>query len=89
LALCFTDTFHIESAVRGLPICSRPAYWIRSSSWSLLLQARAETFDLRIKIDDIDLEDLRTLARIARLVDANRESDPRPGTFDSYRSAAD
>jgi acyl carrier protein len=36
----------------------------------LLLQLE-QNFDLRIKIDDINLEDLRTLARIARLVDAN------------------
>ena len=33
----------------------------------LLLQLE-QNFNLRIKIDDIDLEDLRTLARIARLV---------------------
>jgi len=42
----------------------------RSSSWSCLVQLE-QRFDLHIKIDDIELDDLRTLARIARLVTAN------------------
>ena len=36
----------------------------------LLLQLE-QRFGVRIKIDDIDLDDLRTLARIARLVVTN------------------
>ena len=47
-----------------------------------------QNFNLRIKIDDIDLEDLRTLARIARLVDANREA-ARPPALQHLSSAAD
>jgi D-alanine--poly(phosphoribitol) ligase subunit 2 len=36
-----------------------------------LLFQLEQSFGLRISVDDIDLEDLRTLARIARLVAAN------------------
>jgi acyl carrier protein len=39
-----------------------------------LLFELEEQFGLRIKIEDIDLDDLRTLSRIARLVAANSAS---------------
>ena len=53
-----------------------------------MLLALEQNFSLRIKIDDIDLEDLRTFASIARLVDMSREAAQNPPLIPAS-SAAD
>jgi acyl carrier protein len=68
LGSLFTERFHI-----GVP--SRDSDLLESAildssqfvEWLLQLE---QNFNLCIRIDDIDLEDLRTFARIARLVTA-------------------
>jgi acyl carrier protein len=68
----FTDTFHIEVPSESTDLLESGI--LDSLQFVELLLQLEKNFDLRIKIDDINLEDLRTLARIARLVDANSEA---------------
>ena len=69
LRALFTDTFHIEVPSAETDLLESGI--LDSLQFVELLLKLEQNFDLRIKIDDINLEDLRTLARIARLVDAN------------------
>ena len=65
----FTDRFHI-----GVPSADTDLLEtgiLDSFQFVELLLQLEQRFNLRIKIDDIDLEDLRTIARIARLVTAS------------------
>ncbi|HEX7810340.1 MAG TPA: phosphopantetheine-binding protein [Burkholderiales bacterium] len=70
----FTEKFHIEIPSPDTDLLESGI--LDSFQFVELLLCLEQNFSLRIKIDDIDLEDLRTLARIARLVDANDEATP-------------
>jgi acyl carrier protein len=72
LRALFTDTFHIEVPSEDTDLLESGI--LDSLQFVELLLQLEQNFDLRIKIDDINLEDLRTLASIARLVDANSAS---------------
>ena len=72
LGALFTECFHIEVPSADTDLLESGI--LDSLQFVELLVQLEQNFDLRIKIDDIDLEDLRSLARIARLVDANREA---------------
>ena len=86
LGALFTECFHIEVPSPDTDLLESGI--LDSLQFVELLVQLEQNFNLRIKIDDIDLEDLRTLARIARLVDANREA-ARPSTLQHPSSAAD
>ncbi len=86
LGALFTACFHIEVPSPDTDLLESGI--LDSLQFVELLVQLEQNFNLRIKIDDIDLEDLRTLARIARLVDANREA-ARPPALQHPSSAAD
>jgi acyl carrier protein len=69
LGALFTDCFHIEVPSADTDLLESGV--LDSLQFVELLLQLEQNFDLHIKIDDINLEDLRTLERIARLVDAN------------------
>lgn len=69
LGAVFADRFHIEVPSPDTDLLETGI--LDSFQFVELLLQLERHFDLRIKIDDIDLEDLRTLARIARLVAAS------------------
>lgn len=62
----FTETFHIEAPAPDADLLESGI--LDSLQLVELLTQLELHFGLRIRIEDIDLEDLRTLARIARLV---------------------
>ncbi len=66
LGAMFTESFHIEVPSPDTDLLESGI--LDSFQFVELLLQLEQNFSLRIKIDDIDLEDLRTLARIARLV---------------------
>ena len=68
LGAVFTESFHIEVPSPDTDLLESGI--LDSFQFVELLLQLEQRFNLRIKIDDIDLEDLRTLARIARLVAA-------------------
>jgi D-alanine--poly(phosphoribitol) ligase subunit 2 len=68
----FAEKFHVEIPSPDTDLLESGI--LDSFQFVELLLCLEQNFSLRIKIDDIDLEDLRTLARIARLVDANQEA---------------
>ena len=86
LGSLFTACFHIEVPSPDTDLLESGI--LDSLQFVELLVQLEQNFNLRIKIDDIDLEDLRTLERIARLVDANREA-ARPPASQHPSSAAD
>ena len=86
LGALFTDCFHIEVPSPDTDLLESGI--LDSLQFVELLVQLEQNFDLRIKIDDIDLEDLRTLARIARLVGANHEAAHAPA-LQQPSSAAD
>ena len=69
LGAVFTRNFHIEVPSPDTDLLESGI--LDSFQFVELLLQLEQHFNLRIKIDDIDLEDLRTLARIARLVTAS------------------
>ena len=69
LGALFTDRFHIEVPSADTDLLETGI--LDSFQFVELLFQLEQHFGLRVSIDDIDLEDLRTLARIARLVEAN------------------
>jgi methoxymalonate biosynthesis acyl carrier protein len=69
LGAVFTESFHIEVPSPDTDLLESGI--LDSFQFVELLLQLEQRFNLRIKIDDIDLEDLRTLARIARLVSAS------------------
>jgi D-alanine--poly(phosphoribitol) ligase subunit 2 len=73
LGAVFAETFHIEVPSPDTDLLETGI--LDSFQFVELLVQLEQRFGLRIKIDDIDLDDLRTLARIARLVAANGGSD--------------
>ena len=69
LGALFTERFHIEVPSADTDLLETGI--LDSFQFVELLFQLEQHFGLRVSIDDIDLEDLRTLARIARLVEAD------------------
>lgn len=69
LGAVFTERFHIEVPTADTDLLETGI--LDSFQFVELLFQLEQHFGLRVSIDDIDLEDLRTLARIAQLVAAN------------------
>jgi D-alanine--poly(phosphoribitol) ligase subunit 2 len=86
LGVLFTENFHIEVPSPDTDLLESGI--LDSFQFVELLLCLERNFSLRIKIDDIDLEDLRTLARIARLVDKGHEAAENP-TLRQASSATD
>ena len=76
LGALFAETFHVEVPSPDTDLLESGI--LDSFQFVELLLCLEQNFSLRIKIDDIDLDDLRTLARIARLVDANHDATQPP-----------
>ena len=68
LGALFTERFHIEVPSADTDLLESGI--LDSFQFVELLLQLEQNFNLRMKIDHIDLEDLRTLARIACLVAA-------------------
>jgi methoxymalonate biosynthesis acyl carrier protein len=69
LSTLFVESFHIEVPSSDTDLLQTGI--LDSLQFVELLVQLEQRFGLQIKIDDIDLDDLRTLGRIARLVTAN------------------
>jgi D-alanine--poly(phosphoribitol) ligase subunit 2 len=69
LGTVFVESFHIDVPSPDTDLLETGV--LDSFQFVELLVQLEQRFGLRIKIDDIDLDDLRTLARIARLVAEN------------------
>ena len=70
LAALFVENFYVEVPAADTDLLESGI--LDSLQFVELLFRLEQEFQLRIRIDDIDLADLRTLARIARLIAANR-----------------
>src|SRR5688572_2271154 len=68
LGTVFVESFHIEVPSPDTDLLETGI--LDSFQFVELLVQLEQRFGLRIKIDDIDLDDLRTLTQIARLVAA-------------------
>ena len=73
LGILFAETFHIEVPSADADLLESGI--LDSFQFVELLLQLEQNFGFQIKIEDIDLDDLRTLARIARLVAANGGAD--------------
>jgi len=69
LGALFVESFHIEAPSSDTDLLETGI--LDSFQFVELLLQLEQQFDFRVKIEDIDLDDIRTLARIARLVAAN------------------
>jgi acyl carrier protein len=69
LGALFVETFQIETPAADADLLE--AGILDSLQFVELLVRLEEEFELRIKIDDIDLDDLRTLARMAQMIAEN------------------
>jgi len=69
LGALFVESFHIEVPSPDTDLLETGI--LDSLQFVELLMQLEQRFGFRIKIEDIDLDDLRTLARIARVVAAN------------------
>jgi len=69
LGAVFVESFHMEAPSPDTDLLETGI--LDSFQFVELLFQLEQEFGLRIKIDNIDLDDLRTLKRIARLVAAN------------------
>ena len=69
LGTLFAESFHVEVPSSDTDLIETGI--LDSLQFVELLYQLEQHFGFRIKIDDIDLDDLRTLTRIARLVAAN------------------
>lgn len=82
LGAVFVESFHIEVPSSDTDLLESGI--LDSFQFVELLYQLEQQFGFRINIDDIDIDDLRTLTRIARLVAANGQgADPpakRPGS---------
>lgn len=72
LGALFAESFHMEAPTSDIDLLESGI--LDSLQFVELLLQLERHFGLRIKIDDIELDDLRTLARIARLVAANGDA---------------
>jgi methoxymalonate biosynthesis acyl carrier protein len=75
LGALFAESFHIEAPSLDTDLLESGI--LDSLQFVELLTQLERNFKLRLKIDDIDLDDLRSLGRIARLVAA--QSKPAAG----------
>ncbi len=73
LGALFVENFHVEVPSPDTDLLETGV--LDSFQFVELLFQLEQDFGLRIKIDNIDLDDLRTLARIARLVAVNAGTD--------------
>jgi D-alanine--poly(phosphoribitol) ligase subunit 2 len=78
LGTVFVESFHIEVPSPDTDLLETGI--LDSFQFVELLVQLEQHFGLQIKIDDIDLDDLRTLARIARLLAARGGSADRSAT---------
>lgn len=69
LRALFAETFHVEVPSSDTDLLETGV--LDSLQFVELLFKLEQHFGFRMKIDDIDLDDLRTLARIARLLATN------------------
>ena len=69
LGALFAESFHIEAPSSDTDLLESGI--LDSLQFVELLFQLEQHFEFRLKIDDVNLEDLRTLARIARLIAAN------------------
>jgi D-alanine--poly(phosphoribitol) ligase subunit 2 len=69
LGALFAESFHIEAPAPDTDLLESGL--LDSFQFVELLLQLEQRFGLRIRIDDIELDDLRTLARIARLVESS------------------
>ena len=69
LGALFAESFHVEVPSSDTDLLETGI--LDSFQFVELLVQLEQRFGFRIKIEDIDLDDLRTLSRIARLVAAN------------------
>jgi D-alanine--poly(phosphoribitol) ligase subunit 2 len=69
LGVLFAESFHIEIPSPETDLLETGI--LDSFQFVELLFQLEQHFDFRVKIEDLDLDDIRTLARIARLVAAN------------------
>lgn len=69
LGTLFAETFHIEVPSSDTDLLETGI--LDSFQFVELLFQLEQRFGFRMKIDDIDLDQMRTLARIARLLAAN------------------
>jgi D-alanine--poly(phosphoribitol) ligase subunit 2 len=69
LGTLFAETFHIEVPAPDTDLLESGV--LDSFQFVELLFQLEQKFDVRVRIDDLDLDDLRTIERIARLVAAN------------------
>ena len=76
LGALFVETFHIELPSPDTDLLETGM--LDSFQFVELLSGLEQQFGFRIKIEDIDLDDLRTLKRIAGMVAANGEAAVRP-----------
>jgi D-alanine--poly(phosphoribitol) ligase subunit 2 len=72
LRALFVEKFHVEVPSPHTDLLETGI--LDSFQFVELLVQLEERFDFRIKIEDLDLDDLRTLKRIARKVAANGEA---------------
>ena len=66
LGALFAETFHVEVPSPDTDLLESGL--LDSFQFVELLAELERQFGLRLRIDDIELDDLRTLARIARLI---------------------
>jgi len=72
LGALFVESFHVEMPSSDTDLLETGI--LDSFQFVELLFELEQRFGFRIKIENIDLDDLRTLSRIARLVAANGEA---------------
>lgn len=72
LGALFAQSFHIEVPSPDTDLLESGI--LDSFQFVELLAQLEQHFGLRLRIDDIELDDLRTLSRIARMVAAPRNS---------------
>ena len=75
LGALFVESFHVEVPSPDTDLLETGI--LDSFQFVELLYELEQRFGFRIKIENIDLDDLRTLSRIARLVAANGEAPER------------
>ncbi len=78
LGALFAESFHIEVPSPDTDLVETGM--LDSFQFVELLLQLEQHFGFRIKIEDIDLDDLRTLARIARLVAVSGAAADRPSS---------
>ena len=86
LGAVFAESFHIEAPSPDTDLLETGI--LDSFQFVELLVQLEQRFGVHVKLDDVDLDDLRTLARIARLV-AGRDGAAEESTAQAALGAAD